>query len=184
MKAYTSERKENLVFARGAHTLLRNVAQAVTGVSAITAFSSVITGAIGTLMIVIGGRAVLAGEMTLGDLIMYVLFTGWMITPLVQMASIGTQITEAFAGLDRIREIRAMATEADRDVGRTPMSATDGHVSFEDVWFAYEEDSPVLKGVSLDAPPGRRRRSWGPRVGEDTLVSLVLSSTLRTRGGF
>ncbi len=176
VKAYTSERKENLVFARGAHTLLRNVAQAVTGVSAITAFSSVITGAIGTLMIVIGGRAVLAGEMTLGDLIMYVLFTGWMITPLVQMASIGTQITEAFAGLDRIREIRAMATEADGDVGRTPMSATDGHVSFEDVWFAYEEDSPVLKGVSLNAPPGSTTALVGSSgSGKSTLVSLVLS---------
>ena len=176
VKAYTSERKENLVFARGAHTLFRNVAKAVTGVSAITAFSSVITGAIGTLMIVIGGRAVVAGEMTLGDLIMYVLFTGWMITPLVQMASIGTQITEAFAGLDRIREIRAMVTEADGDVGRAPMSATDGHISFEEVWFAYEEDSPVLKGVSLDAPPGSTTALVGSSgSGKSTLVSLVLS---------
>ncbi len=176
VKAYTSERKENLVFARGAHRLLRNVAQAVTGVSAITAFSSVITGAIGTMIILIGGRAVLAGEMTLGDLIMYVLVTGWMITPLVQMASIGTQITEAFAGLDRIREIRGMVTEADGDVDRAAMSATDGHIAFEDVWFAYDEDTPVLQGVSLDAPPGSTTALVGSSgSGKSTLVSLVLS---------
>ncbi len=176
VKAYTSERKENLVFARGAHRLFRNVARAVTGVSAITAFSSVVTGAIGTMLIVIGGRAVLAGEMTLGDLISYVLLTGWMINPLVQMASIGTQITEAFAGLDRIREIRAMATEADGDAEKGPLSATDGHIVFEDVWFAYDEETPVLKGVSLDAPPGSTTALVGSSgSGKSTLVSLVLS---------
>ena len=176
IKAYTSERKENLVFARGAHKLLRNVAKAVTGVSALTAFSSVIMGVIGTLMVIVGGSSVLAGEMTVGDLIMYVLFTGWMINPLVQMASIGTQITEAFAGLDRIREIRAMATELDGDAGKAPLGPTHGHIVFEDVRFSYEEEVPVLKGVSLDAPPGSTTALVGSSgSGKSTLASLVLS---------
>ena len=176
VKAYTSERKENLVFARGAHRLLRNVAKAVTGVSGVSAFSSMIMGAVGALMIVIGGSSVLAGEMTDGDLIMYVLLTGWMITPLVQMASIGTQITEAFAGLDRIREIREMATELDDDAEKAPLGPAHGHIAFEDVRFSYEEEVPVLKGVTLDAPPGSTTALVGSSgSGKSTLASLVLS---------
>ena len=176
VKAYTSERKENLVFARGAHRLLRNVARSVTGVSAVTAFSSVVIGVIGAMMIMAGGSSVLAGEMTIGDLIMYVLFTGWMINPLVQMASIGTQITEAFAGLDRIREIRTMATELDDDADKAPLGLTYGHIDFEDVWFSYEKEMPVLKGVSLHAPPGSTTALVGSSgSGKSTLASLVLS---------
>ena len=176
VKAYTSERKEDLVFARGAHRLFRNVAKAVTGVSALTAVSSVVMGAIGLIMVTVGGRAVLSGTMTLGDLIMYIFFTGWMINPLVQMSSIGTQITEAFAGLDRIREIRSMATELDGDGDRSPLRRTRGHIVFRDVSFAYERDVPVLRGVSLDAPPGSTTALVGSSgSGKSTLVSLVLS---------
>ncbi len=117
VKAYTSERREKLVFARGAHLLFRNVARTITGVSAITAFTSIITGAIGVIMILVGGGAILSGEMTLGEFIMYLMLTGLMVAPLVQIASISTQISEAFAGLDRIREVRSMATEDEHGVG-------------------------------------------------------------------
>ena len=176
VKAYTSERKEDRVFAKGAHRLFRNVAKAVTGVSAVSAFSSVVMGAVGTILIVVGGSAVADGTMTLGDLIMYIFFTGWMINPLVQMANIGTQITEAFAGLDRIREIRTMATELDGDKDRRPLAGTRGHIAFHDVWFSYSEDLPVLKGVTLDAPPGSTTALVGSSgSGKSTLASLVLS---------
>lgn len=176
VKAYTSERKENRVFAKGAHELFRNVAKSVTGVSAITSFSSVITGIIGVVMILVGGRAILAGTMTLGDFVMYVFFTGLMINPLVQMANIGTQITEAFAGLDRIREIRSMATELDEDEGKAGLDHVDGRVTFEDVSFEYDEDVPVLRSVSLDARPGSTTALVGSSgSGKSTLVSLVLS---------
>ena len=176
VKAYTSERKEDLVFARGAHRLFRNVAKSVTGVSALTAVSSVVMGAIGLVMVTVGGSAVLNGTMTLGDLIMYIFFTGWMINPLVQMSSIGTQITEAFAGLDRIREIRSMATELDGDVDKSPLRRVRGHIVFEDVSFAYDRDVPVLRGVSLDAQPGSTTALVGSSgSGKSTLVSLVLS---------
>ena len=118
VKAYTVERREQRVFAVGVHRLLRNVAKTVTGVSAIASVSMLVIGAIGVLMVLVGGRAILAGTLTLGDFIAYIFFTGLMAAPLVQIASIGTQITEAFAGLDRIREIRQMATEDQEDVMR------------------------------------------------------------------
>src|SRR5881394_443465 len=121
VKAYTAERREALTFARGAHKLFRNIAKSMTGVSATTAFSSLVVGAVGVVIILVGGNSVVTGQMTIGDLFMYVLFTGLMAMPLIQFAAIGTQITEAFAGLDRIREVMDMATEDEEDTARAPL---------------------------------------------------------------
>ena len=95
--------------------MFRNVAKTVTGVSAISSFSSVIIGVVAVIMIVIGGNAVEAGTMTLGDFLMYISFTFLLAMPVIELTSIGTQITEALAGLDRIREVMAMPTETDED---------------------------------------------------------------------
>jgi len=176
VKAYTSERTEDRIFAKGAHRLLRNVARSVTGVSAVTSFSSVIIGLISVVMILVGGRAIVTEAMTLGDFVMYLILTGMMAGPLVQIASIGTQITEAFAGLDRIRELRTMSTEADRDLGKKPLGLIQGWISFENVSFAYDSDVPVLRDVSLDAPPGTTTALVGSSgSGKSTLAGLVLS---------
>ena len=104
----------------------------MTGVSASTAGSTVIVGIIGVLMIWLGGRAILNNEMTLGELVMYIFFIGLVAAPLISIASIGTQITEAFAGLDRIREILDMPTEVDEDATRAPVQLITGDVRFED----------------------------------------------------
>ena len=119
VKAYAAEKREELVFARGAHRLFRNVARSMTAVSGVTAFSTVIVGVVGVILILVGGNAVLEGQMTLGDLFMYMIFTGLVAAPLVEIASIGTQITEAFAGLDRIREIQQMSTEDEDEAQRS-----------------------------------------------------------------
>src|SRR5438045_2203135 len=111
VKAYTAERREALTFARGAHKLFRNVAKSMTGVSATNAFASLVIGAVGVVIILVGGRSLVNGRMTIGDLFMYVLFTGMMAMPLIQFAAIGTQITEAFAVLDRIRAVMNRSTE-------------------------------------------------------------------------
>ena len=176
VKAYTAERRERLVFAQGVHRLFRNVAKSITGVSAITAFSSIIVGCIGVLMIVVGGRAILAGSMTLGDFFMYVFFTGLVATPLVQIAAIGTQISEAFAGLDRIREIRSMATEDADDPEHTPLPALRGELEFDDLSFEYVEATPVLKHVSFRAPAGSTTALVGSSgSGKSTLIGLVMA---------
>jgi ABC-type multidrug transport system fused ATPase/permease subunit len=176
VKAYTAEKREALVFTKGAHRLFRNVARTMLGGSAVAAVSTVIVGVIGMLMIVIGGRAILANEMSLGDLFMYIFFTGLVAAPVVSIASIGTQITEAFAGLDRIREIREMATEDDEDRLRAPLSVVEGEVEFENVAFSYVPGTPVLKGVSFRAPAGTTTALVGSSgSGKSTLISLVMA---------
>jgi ABC-type multidrug transport system fused ATPase/permease subunit len=176
VKAYTAEKREELTFARGAHKLFRNIAKSMTGVSATTAFSSVVVGAVGVVMILVGGRSVVTGQMTIGDLFMYVLFTGLLAMPLIQFAAIGTQITEAFAGLDRIREIMNMATEDEEDAARAPLPEVRGEVEFENVSFEYNEGAPVLKNVSFKAPAGSTTALVGSSgSGKSTLTSLVMN---------
>jgi ABC-type multidrug transport system fused ATPase/permease subunit len=176
VKAYRSERSERLVFARGAHKLFRNVATTMTGVSSVGAFAQLVIGAISVIMILVGGRAVLSGAMTLGQLAQYIIFVGLVALPLINIASIGTQITEAFAGLDRIYELRRMITEDADDASRQSLGLVRGDVVFENVTFAYKPGVPVLKGVSFRAPAGSTTALVGSSgSGKSTLVSLVLA---------
>ncbi|HEX3866479.1 MAG TPA: ABC transporter ATP-binding protein [Gemmatimonadaceae bacterium] len=176
VKVYVAEPRERLVFARGAHKLFRNVAKTITGTSAVGAATAVITGIIGVLMIVIGGRSILAGTMTLGDFVMYVFFVGLMAAPLVQIASIGTQVSEAFAGLDRIGELRAMATEDQADAGKQQITDVDGRVEFQDVTFEYVPNVEVLKHVSFSADAGSTTALVGSSGGgKSTLIGLVMA---------
>jgi ABC-type multidrug transport system fused ATPase/permease subunit len=176
VKVYTAERREELTFARGAHRLFRNVAKTITGTSAVGSGVMVITGVIGVMMILVGGRDVLAGKMTLGDMMMYVFFIGMVAAPLVSIASIGTQITEAFAGLDRIREIRDMTTEDQADASKREVRSVDGAVEFRNVWFEYNPGVPVLKDVSFEAAAGTTTALVGSSGGgKSTLVSLVMA---------
>jgi ABC-type multidrug transport system fused ATPase/permease subunit len=176
VKSYVAERREDYIFTKGVHKLFRNVATTMTGIGAVTALSSVVVGAIGAVMIYVGGRDIILGRMTLGDFIMYIFFTGLMAAPLIQIASIGTQITEAFAGLDRIRELRQMATEDDEDATRLPVESLRGEVVFEDVTFEYNPGVPVLKHVAFSAPAGSTTALVGSSgSGKSTLMSLVMA---------
>jgi subfamily B ATP-binding cassette protein MsbA len=176
VKAYTAEKREELVYAKGAHRLFRNVAQSLTGVSAITAFSSIVIGTTGVAMMLIGGNSIKNGSMTIGDLVMYLSFTALMTMPVIQLASIGTQLSEAFAGLDRIREIRRMATEDQEDADRAPLADVQGAVDFDDVTFEYNPGAPVLKQVSFRAPAGSTTALVGSSgSGKSTLISLVMT---------
>jgi ABC-type multidrug transport system fused ATPase/permease subunit len=176
VKAYTAEKREELSFTRGAHRLFRNIAKSITGVSAISSFSSVVIGAVAVVMIVIGGNAVQEGTMTLGDFLMYISFTFLLAMPVIELTSIGTQITEALAGLDRIREVMAMGTEDEQDKSRTPIPDVEGALEFDDVKFEYETDVPVLKGVSFVADAGSTTALVGSSgSGKSTILSLVLN---------
>jgi len=184
VKAYRSERSERLVFARGAHGLFRNVATTMTGISGLGAFAQLVIGAIGVLMVLVGGRAILAGSMTLGDFVMYIFFVGLVAAPLIGIASIGTQITEAFAGLDRIHELRRMTTEDAEDAEKAPLPSVRGDVAFEHVTFAYKPGVPVLKDVSFHARAGSTTALVGSSgSGKSTLIGLVLAFNRPDPGG-
>ena len=183
IKAYSVEKREQLVFAKGVHRLLRNVAKGVTGVSATTSAASLVIGLISALMIVMGGRAIIDGFWTVGDMLQYLVFTGVVVAPVVQIASIGTQITEAFAGLDRIREILGTATEIDEDESRQSIAALRGDIELDGVTFAYTEGVPVLEDVSLTAQAGTTTALVGSSgSGKSTLVSLVMAFNRPQRG--
>jgi subfamily B ATP-binding cassette protein MsbA len=148
----------------------------MTAVSAVMAFSTTIVGIIGVILILVGGRDLLAGRMTLGDFVMYMIFTGLVAMPLVEIANIGTQITEAFAGLDRIREIRRMTTEDADDDDRDSLTTIVGDVEFKDVSFEYSDDTPVLRHVSFQAAAGSTTALVGSSgSGKSTLISLVMA---------
>ena len=183
VKAYTAEKREELSFARGAHKLFRNIAKSVTGVSAISSFSSVVIGAVAVVMIIIGGNAVQAGTMTLGDFLMYISFTFLLAMPVIELTSIGTQITEALAGLDRIREVMAMTTEDDEDAQREPIPHIEGKIDFNAVEFEYDLGVPVLKGIDFHSEAGTTTALVGSSgSGKSTILSLVLNFIQPTNG--
>src|ERR1019366_209921 len=170
VKVYTAEKREEIVFTRGAHRLFRNIASTITGTSAVTAFSTVIVGAVGVLM-------------TTGDLFLYVILVGLVTLPVVQMASIGTQISEAFAGLDRIRDIMQTPTEDADDAAREPLNSADGDIEFQDVWFEYRENIPVIKGVNFVSKEGTTTALVGSSgSGKSTLISLIMAFARPQKG--
>ncbi len=183
VKTYVAEEREREVFAEGVVRLFRNIASTITGTSAVTAISTLVVGAVTITILIIGGRGILDGTWKVTDLFTYVLVVGWMVTPLVQLASVGTQITEALAGLDRVHELRNMATEDDEDEQRTPIDDVEGAITFENVWFEYEPGVPVLRDVSFHSPAGTTTALVGPSgSGKSTLIGLVMAFHRPTSG--
>jgi len=183
VKAYAMEPKEEEAFGHGINRLFLNIKRSITGTSLIMSFGTLVVGVVGTVMIVVGGRSIVEGAMTLGDFVMYILFTGMMVAPIVQMASIGTQISEAFAGLDRIREIMSQETEDQKDAKKATLGDIDGTIAFEDVHFEYEKGVPVLNGISFEAMAGTTTALVGSSgSGKSTLVSLVMAFSQPTSG--
>jgi subfamily B ATP-binding cassette protein MsbA len=183
VKAYRAERREALVFSRGVHRLFRNVARTMTGFSFVSAFSTLLLGVVSVTIMWIGGRDVLAGRMTIGDFVSFTLFLGVLVGPVVQIVSIGSQITEAFAGLERIREIRNELTEDAGDSGRETLPRILGKVEFRDVHFEYQPSVPVLRGISFVAEPGTSTALVGPSgSGKSTMIGLVAAFYRPTSG--
>ena len=132
---------------------------------------------------VIGGKEVIAGRMTGGDLIAFTFYLALVVGPIVQIVGIGTQLSEAFAGLERIREILGEEREDEHDAAKKPVEDLIGRVELRDVWFEYSPDVPVLKGIDLDAAPGRSIALVGPSgSGKSTLISLVAAFHRPTHG--
>jgi subfamily B ATP-binding cassette protein MsbA len=174
VKGYHGEAREETVFTSGVTRLLENVLRTLTATSVLGLSAAVLLGIMGAVVMYVGARQILAGELTLGGFFTYTMLLGFMVAPLFQMAAIGTQLTEAVAGLERTREVLSQQPE-DQDPARTViLPRLRGEVVFEDVHFAYEENKPVLRGVSFRAEPGTATALVGPSgSGKSTIIGLV-----------
>ncbi len=183
VKAYKAERHEAHTFAHGAHELLRLVLGTMRIVSGVGALSTFLVGAVGIVVMIVGGREVLAGRMTVGGLISFTLYLGLVVGPVVQIVSIGTQLSEAFAGLERMREILGEKTEDAEDPVRMHVPRIAGNVEFRNVSFEYTPGVPVLRDISFVAPAGTSVALVGPSgSGKSTLISLVAAFHRPTSG--
>ena len=183
VKSYTAERREQVVFAKGSHRLLRILAASITRISATTAGGTVIVGVMGALMAWLGSSAVLAGEMTLGELMVYVFCVGMVAAPFISLATTGTQITDALTGLERIRELLSVPNESDNQSRTEIPGPLRGDVEFDNVWFEYEPGQPVLRGVSFTAASGTTTALVGSSgAGKSTLAGLIMAFNRPTTG--
>jgi len=183
IKGYHAEDREATVFSEGVDRLLRNVVSSLTMTSTLGSASTSVLGLVSGIVMWLGGHAVLAHAWTVGDYFQYNMFLAFMIAPVFQIVNIGTQLTEAFAGLDRTTEILAeMEENADPKRTRT-MPPITGRVQFENVEFAYEENKQVLHGVDFLAEPGSVTALVGSSgSGKSTIISLVCAFHTPTTG--
>lgn len=154
IKAFNSEDQENKVFEKGVDLLFQNVKKTLTATAIMTSTSAFLLGIASTGIMGIGGYKIMIGELTTGDFLSFTLLLGFMIAPIVQMSNIGSQLTEALAGLDRTEELMNLEAE-DEDKNRTiTLDTLKGDLEFNNVSFAYEEDKNVLNNISFTAPSG------------------------------
>ena len=183
VKGYHGERREEAVFASGVERLLSNILKTITGMSALSVASTALLGAVGVVVMWIGTRQILAGSLTVGGLFTYTVLLGFLVAPVFQVVGIGTQLTEALAGLERTKEILSERPE-DVDPRRTvAVGPVRGEVVFEDVRFAYGEGKEVLHGVSFRSEPGSVTALVGPSgSGKSTIIGLVAAFQSPTTG--
>ena len=154
IKGFHAVDKEGEIFLEGVMRIFHNVKTTLTTSSLVTSLGTFFMGMASVLIMGYGSWLIGRGELTHGQLVSFILFLGFLIAPILQMANIGTQMTEAFAGLDRTSELLGWPQEDDDPDRTVQMPAIAGHLRFEDVHFAYEEDKPVLRGVTFEATPG------------------------------
>jgi subfamily B ATP-binding cassette protein MsbA len=174
IKGYHAEEREAGVFAKGAHRLLDNVFQSLSTISLMTLASTVLMGLVGAVIMFLGARQIAAHRMDVGDFVMYTSLLAFMIAPVIQVVNIGTQISEALAGLERTRQILSEKVEDDDPRRTTLLPLINGHVEFRNVSFAYEEKKPVLHGISFDSHPGTVTALVGSSgSGKSTIIGLI-----------
>jgi subfamily B ATP-binding cassette protein MsbA len=174
VKGYHAEAREHAVFAAGLERLLQNVFRTLTASSLLGLSSAMLMGVVGAIVMLLGSRQILAGRLTLGGFFTYTMFLGYLAAPLFQVVGIGTQITEALAGLERTREVLNEHPE-DEDPKRTlHLGRIDGEIEFRDVTFGYTKDKPVLHAISFQASPGTLTALVGSSgSGKSTIISLL-----------
>lgn len=183
VKGYHAEAREDSVFARGVQRLLDNVLRTLTATSVMTLSASVLLGVVGAVIMYVGAHQVAAGSLTIGGFFTYTLFMGFLIAPIMQIVQVGTQLTEALAGLERTQEILDESRE-DRDPKRTQtLGNIRGDIDFENVGFSYDGTKLVLQNVSFHAAPGTVTALVGSSgSGKSTTIGLIAAFHTPTEG--
>jgi ABC-type multidrug transport system fused ATPase/permease subunit len=183
VKGYHAEEREDNVFSRGVQRLLDNVLRSLTATSVMTLSASVLLGVVGAVIMYVGAHQVAAGSLTIGGFFTYTLFMGFLIAPIMQIVQVGTQLTEALAGLERTQEILDESRE-DRDPRRTQtLGSIRGDIDFENVGFSYHGSKLVLHDVSFHAAPGTVTALVGSSgSGKSTTIGLIAAFHTPTQG--
>ena len=174
IKGFNAEVQENAIFEKGVERLFLNVKKSLTATALMTSSSAFLLGMASVGIMGIGGMMIIDGTLTTGDFLAFTLLLGFMIAPIVQMSNIGSQLTEAFAGLDRTEEIMNMQGEDDPAVRTVELKNIHGDIKFDDVSFSYEEGKEVVHNISFDAPKGSVTALVGSSgSGKSTIAGLV-----------
>lgn len=174
IKGFNAEEQENVSFEKGVDRLFQNVKKSLTATAIMTSSSAFLLGLASLGIMGIGGAMIIDGTLTTGDFLAFTLLLGFMIAPIVQMSNIGSQLTEAFAGLDRTEEIMNMAAEDNTEVRTVQLPQIKGDIKFSDVSFSYEEGKEVVHNISFEAAQGSVTALVGSSgSGKSTLASLV-----------
>jgi subfamily B ATP-binding cassette protein MsbA len=183
VKGYHAEAREEAVFATGVGRLLENILRTLTATSALSLASTLLLGVVGAAVLYVGARQILAGTLTIGGLFTYTILLGFLVAPVFQVVAIGTQLTEALAGLERTHEILGERPE-DVDPRRTVvLGHIEGNVAFDDVTFSYDGVREVLRGVSFRSAPGTATALVGPSgSGKSTIIGLIAAFHAPARG--
>ncbi|MGW8122927.1 ABC transporter ATP-binding protein [Roseivirga echinicomitans] len=184
IKGFGAELQETESFENGVKSLYENVKQTLTATAVVTSSATfLLAGVASTGILGIGGYYIIQGTMTTGELFAFIGLLALLIAPIVQMSNIGSQITEAFAGLDRTEEIMLMKAEDDDENRTVKLKETEANIIFENVSFAYEEDTDVLKNISFDAPSGSVTALVGTSGSGKSTIAGLAASFLNPREG-
>jgi ABC-type multidrug transport system fused ATPase/permease subunit len=183
VKGYHAEEREEKVFSTGVLRLLNNVIRSLTATSVMSLSASLLLGVVGAVIMFVGARQIAAGTLTIGGFFTYTLFMGFLVAPIMQIVQIGTQLTEALAGLERTHEILAEQPE-DRDPQRTlTLPEIHGDIDFDHVTFSYDGSHDVLHDLSFHAEPGTVTALVGSSgSGKSTTIGLIAAFYVPTRG--
>jgi ABC-type multidrug transport system fused ATPase/permease subunit len=183
VKGYHAEEREGKVFASGVHRLLDNVIKTLTMTSLMSLSSTVLMGLVSAVIMFLGAQKILAGTMTLGTFVTFTIFLGMLIAPLVQIVSIGPQLTEAITGLERTREVLNEKPEDEQPDRTIVLDRVTGSVAFERVDFSYDTGKPVLHEIDFDSAPGSVTALVGPSgAGKSTIIGLIAAFYVPTSG--
>ncbi len=183
VKGYHAEERESAVFVKGVTRLLENVLKSLTAMSVMSLSATLLMGIVGATMMYMGANQIAAGKITLGDFVTFTAFLALLVAPIFQVVAIGTQLTEALAGLDRTREVLNERPE-DADPRRTVnISELDGAVEFDRVTFSYEPGKDVLHDISFDSKPGTVTALVGSSgSGKSTMIGLIAAFHVPNEG--